>query len=53
MNIYFQSLLMGTGEQYASGREEKKRRERKKKEIREIVGGNLKQMQFVTWKNRI
>lgn len=31
------------------GRKEMQKKE--KKEIREIVGGNLKQMQFVTWKN--
>lgn len=53
LNIYFQALLTGTGEQNAPGREEKKKRPPKKtKEIREIVGGNMKQMQFLTWKNR-
>lgn len=49
-NIYFPALLTDAGEQYAPGRGEKNRGE--KKEIREIVGGNMKQMQLVRWKNR-
>lgn len=55
-HLFFQALLTGTGEQNAPGREEKnwrkKRPPKKIKEIREIVGGNMKQMQFLTWKNR-